>query len=138
MASKSLTYLIYDDLVKAVDGIGKKTFLGRPKTVSGELVNFIVIQPMTTLQGRVAGKRDVMVDCYGIIDIYSKAKTDGTLNVSTHTTLVQKVLDKFDPPYNGDNIVASNPKELLTGDDKNGYQVTKLTLRIRTKFNVRK
>lgn len=137
MANKSLAYLIYDDLAKAVNGIAKKTFLGRPKDTPTELANFIVIQPTTSLLGRVAGKRDVMVDCYGVMDVYSKAKTDGTLNVGTHTSLVQKVLDVFDPALDGEHIVATDPRELLTGIDETGYQVTKLTFKLRTKFNVR-
>ena len=135
MAKKSLTYLIYNDLSAAVNGLAKKTFFGRPKTTNEELTDFLVIQPMTTLNGWVARDRDMVADCYGTIDVYCKAKSDGTLNVNTQTVLVQKVVDKF--PINGVHITATNPRELLTGEDNTGYQVTRITFRVRTKLNAR-
>ena len=55
MAKKSLIYLVYNDLVSAVSGIGKKTFLDRPKNGTEELANFVVVDIPTELRGRVKG-----------------------------------------------------------------------------------
>lgn len=135
MARKPLIYLIYDDLVAAVKGIGKKTYLDRPKNGNEELANFVVVDISTELRGRVKGDFNFTVDSYGTISVFCKAKTDSTLNISIQSELTQKVLDVF--PINGKHITASHPSVLMQGEDGYGYQVTEITFRLRTKFNAR-
>lgn len=132
---KPLTYLIYNDLVTAVKGIGKQTFLSRPKTASDELVNFIVVDIPTEIRGRVKGDFNFTVDCYGTISVFCKAKTDSTPNITMQSELSQKVLDLF--PINGKHITASNPRILMQGEDGYGYHVTQITFKLRTKLNAR-
>ena len=132
---KPLIYLIYDDLVSAVNGIGKKTFLDRPKSGSEELANFIVIDLPTELRGMVKGSFDVLADCYGTFYVFCKAKTDATINIGAQSTLIQKVLDVF--PINGKHIVATNPSLLMRSEDGYGYQVTQISFALRTKLNAR-
>lgn len=132
---KPLIYLIYNDLVNAVKGIGKKTFLDRPNSGTDELVNFIVVDIPTEISGLLKGKVEVLANCYASYDIFCKAKTDATLNIGAQSELAQKVLDLF--PINGKHIVASKPKILMQGEDGYGYQVTKITFSLRTKFNAR-
>jgi hypothetical protein len=132
---KPLLYLVYQDLVGAVNGIGKKTFLDRPKTGTEDLANFIVIDIPTEIKGMVKGNFGVMADTYGTFSVFCKAKSDATLNIGTQSDLTQKVLDLF--PINGKHITASRPTVLLQGEDGYGYQVTQISFKIRTKFNAR-
>jgi hypothetical protein len=133
--SKSLLYLIYEDLVKAVKGIGVKTFLDRPKNGQSDLANFVVINIPTEIRGRVKGKISVMANSYGTFSVYCKAKTDSTLNVNAQGSLVDLVLDLF--PINGEHITATEPRFLMQGEDGYGYQVTQITFKLRTKFNIK-
>ena len=97
--------------------------------------NLIVIEPLTTIYGKIAGDEDVMAECYGTYSVYCKAKTDNTININAQTTLVQKVKDVF--PINTKHITATKPRELMRGADGNGFQVTQITFKLRTKFNAR-
>lgn len=135
MAKKALLYLIYDDLTNAVNGIAKKTFLGRPEPIGTDVASLIVIDIPTEIRSRIAGSYEMSVDCYATFSVYCKAKTDRTLNVSSQSDLTQKVLDVF--PINGKCIVCSKPTVLLQGFDKTGYQVTQISFKLRTKFNAR-
>ena len=135
MAGKPLIYLVYSDLVEAVKGIGKKTFLDRPKDTSEELANFIVIDIPTEIRGLVKGNADVTSECYGTYSVFCKAKTDRTLNIGAQSDLTQKVLDVF--PINGKHVTATKPTVLMQGEDGYGYQVTQITFKLRTKLNAR-
>ena len=57
---KSILYLIYDDLSKAVKGIGSKTFFGRPEPVGQDIANFIVIDIPTEIRSRIKGSYDML------------------------------------------------------------------------------
>lgn len=135
MANKPLIYLVYNDLVEAVNGIGKKTFLDRPKNSNEELANFIVIDIPTEIRGLLKGNADVTSECFGTISVFCKAKTDRTLNIVAQSDLTQKVLDVF--PINGEHVTATKPTVLMQGEDGYGYQVTQITFRLRTKLNAR-
>lgn len=135
MTRRPLIYLVYEDLVEAVKGIGKKTFLDRPKETSEELTNFIVVDLPTELRGSVKGNIDVTSKCFGTFSVFCKAKTDRTLNIGAQSELIQKVLDVF--PVNGKHVTASNPTVLMQGEDGYGFQVTQITFKLRTKFNSR-
>ena len=135
MAGKPLIYLVYSDLVEAVKGIGKKTFLDRPKDTKEELANFIVIDIPTEIRGLVKGNADVTSECYGTYSVFCKAKTDRTLNIGAQSDLTQKVLDVF--PISGKHVTATKPTVLMQGEDGYGYQVTQITFKLRTKLNAR-
>lgn len=135
MAKEPLIYLVYSDLVEAVSGIGKRTFLDRPKNGKEELANFVVVDIPTELRGRVKGDFNFTVKSYGTISVFCKAKTDSTLNIKLQSELTQKVLDIF--PINGKHITASNPTVLMQGEDGYGYQVTQIAFKLRTKLNAR-
>ena len=132
---KSLIYLIYSDLVGAVNGIGKKTYLDRPKSGTEELANFIVVDIPTEIRGMVKGSVDFKADCYGTFSVFCKAKTDATINIGSQSELTQKVLDLL--PINGKYITASRPRVLMQGEDGYGYQVTQITFSLHTKTNAR-
>lgn len=130
MAEKPMIYRIYDDLVKAVSGIGKKTFLERPSTLQQELTDFVVITIPTEIRQRVKGGSDFRSGAYGLFSVYCKAKTDGTINIGAQSSLVEQVINVF--PIAGETIEASNPTILMRGDDGYGYQVTQITFKLRT------
>lgn len=136
MERKPLIYLIYDDLVNAVKGIAKKTFLDRPKNLQEETQNFIVVDIPADIYGRVKGDLTVMAACYGVFYIFVKSKTDGTPNIDSQTRLTDSVLKAF--PINGEHITASEPSVLMKGNDGYGYHVTTITFKLRTKFNADK
>lgn len=135
MERKALLYQIYDDLVKSVNGIARKTYLDRPKNTGSELANFIVIDIPTEIRGRLKGNSDVTAECYGTFSVFCKAKTDRTPNIVTQSSLVQSVLDVF--PINKPHVTATRPTVLMQGEDGYGYQVTQITFKLRTKFNAR-
>lgn len=135
MEKKPLIYLIYDDLVDAVRGIGDKVFLDRPKNTPEELQSFVVVNIPTEIRSRLKGKIDVSSECYGSYSIFCKAKSDRTLNIGIQSTLTQKVLDVF--PINGVHVTATNPTLLMQGEDGFGFQVTQITFKLRTKLNAR-
>lgn len=132
---KALAELIYDDLTDAVKGIAKKTFLDRPNNTSEELTSFIVIELPTEIHGRVKGSFDFTAGCYGLFSVFCKSKKDGTPNIVTQSRLAQNVIDLF--PINGKYIVATDPAQLMKGSDGNGFQVTEISFRLRTRFNAR-
>ena len=133
--SKSILYLIYEDLVNAVKGIGGKTFLDRPKLCQSDLSDFIVVTIPTEIRGRIKGDISVMVNSYGIFSIYCKAKTDRTLNINAQGDITDQILDLF--PIKGEHITATEPRVLMQGEDGYGYQVTQITFKLRTKFNIK-
>ena len=135
MAEKQpMDVLIYGDLVKAVDGICQRTFIERrPKTLPEEIKNFIVIQLPAELYGTVAGSFDFQQMGNGVLSIFSKAKTDGTLNVNAHSALVQKVVDLF--CIRGEHVTANIIGKRQRGEDGYGYQYTEIYFGLRTKVN---
>lgn len=134
-SKKPLVYLIYGDLTDAVKGIGKKTFLDRPKSVEKELDNFIVVDIPTEIRRSIKGSIDFKANGYGTFSVFVKAKTDGTPNIGSESELVQRVLDVF--PINGKHVKATNPSILIQGDDGFGFHVTQITFKLGTKFNAR-
>lgn len=133
-SNRPLIYLVYEDLVNAVDGIGVKTFLSRPKVTAEELEDFIVIDIPTEIHGRIKGSLGVMAGCYGTFSVFCKAKSDSTLNIGKQGNIIQTVLDLF--PINSEHVSATNPTILMQGYDGYGFQVTQITFNIRTKFNI--
>lgn len=133
MASKPLIYLIFDDLVAAVNGIAEKTYLDRPKLIAEEVKNFIVVDIPTEIRGRLKGDMDVMAGCYAVYYVFVRSKTNGTPNIGSQTSIVESVLNAF--PISTKHITATEPSVLMKGDDGYGFHVTTITFKLRTKFN---
>jgi len=126
-----MIYQIHNDLVAALKPLGKKVFLGRPKTLASEQHDFIVVRVATSIHSTIKGGINVSTDCYGTFTVYCKAKSDGTLNIGAQSALVQQVVDLF--PIVGESISAVNPEILLQGEDGYGFHATQITFRIRYK-----
>lgn len=134
MAKTSLLYLIYNDLTEALKGKGYPIYFGRPTNLPEKTTAFLVIELPVELLGRVAGDMKVMADTFGLISMYVKAKSNGTMNIEAQGDGTEIVTDVF--PINTDNITASKPRILVSGNDGDGYHVTKITFKLRTKFNI--
>lgn len=133
---KPLIYLIYDDIINAVQLTGIRVFAGRrPKMVDESLTHFATVNIETALRGTIKGPIDVRSQCYGTVSVFCKAKEDGTLNLKMHTSLVQMVQDLF--PINGSHMTASRPGVLMDGEDGYGFQVTTISFLVKTKLNAR-
>ena len=131
---KPMDVLIYGDLVKAVEGISKQIFIERrPKVLKDEVKDFILIQIPSETRGTVVGDFDFMQKGYGVLSVFTKAKTDGTMNVNAHSTLVQKLVDVF--VINGEHIVANIIGKRQWGEDGYGFQYTEIYFDFRTKIN---
>lgn len=130
MANDTFLYKIYNDLVNAAEKTGKPVYLERPKSLKSEVTQFIVVSLPAQIYGMVKGGLDFRSGSNGLISVFCKAKTDGTMNVNAQSSLTQSVLDLF--PIAGDAIEASNPAILMQGNDGFGYQVTQITFKLRT------
>lgn len=126
-----MIYKIHNDLVAALKPLGKKVFIGRPKTLASEQHDFIVVKVETSIHAMIKGGINVYTDCYGTFTVFCKAKSDGTLNIGAQSALVQQVIDLF--PIVGENISAVSPEILMQGEDGYGFHATQITFRIRYK-----
>lgn len=130
MAEKAFIYRIYDDLVAAVETVKVPVFLERPKALKSEVTQFVVITLPAQIYGTAKGGLGFRSASNGMVSVYCKAKTDGTININAQSSLVQQVLDVF--PISGETVEASNPSILISGADGFGYQVTQITFKLRT------
>jgi len=126
-----MLYKIHNDLVAALKPLGKKVFLGRPKTLANEQHDFIVVRVETSIRNTIKGGINASSDCYGTFTVYCKAKSDGTINIGAQSALVQQVIDLF--PIVGTDISAVSPVILMQGEDGYGFHATQITFRIRYK-----
>lgn len=131
MANDTFLYKIFNDLVNAANKTGKPVYLERPKSIGSEVAQFVVITLPAQIYGMVKGGLGFRSGSNGLISVFCKAKTDGTMNVNAQSNLVQQVLDLF--PITGDVVEASNPAILMQGNDGYGYQVTQISFKLRTK-----
>ena len=130
MENNSFLYNIYNDLVNAAKKTGKPVFIGRPKTINSETSQFVVVSLPAQVYGMTKGGLDFRSGSNGLISVFCKAKTDGTMNVNAQSNITQEVLDLF--PIVGNTVEASNPAILIQGYDGYGYQVTQITFKLRT------
>lgn len=130
MANDTFLYKVFNDLVNAAKKTGKPVYLERPKSLKSEVTQFVVVSLPAQIYGMVKGGLGFRSGSNGLISVFCKAKTDGTMNVNAQSNLVQQVLDLF--PIVGDAVEASNPAILMQGSDGYGYQVTQITFKLRT------
>ena len=130
MENDTFLYKVFNDLVNAAEKTGKPVYLERPKSLKSEVTQFVVVSLPAQIYGMVKGGLDFRSASNGLISVFCKAKTDGTMNVNAQSNLVQQVLGLF--PIVGDAVEASNPAILMQGSDGYGYQVTQITFKLRT------
>lgn len=129
---------IYYDMGNAVNGICDKTFSrNRPKAVDTKLNSFIVVGiPYSIRNNEISD--DGRYNDYSTtaqIEVYVRNKTSrGNTNcfdLSTMDEKVSRVLRLF--PLSTANITLTRPSIMIQSDDGNGFDVTIITCRLKTK-----
>ena len=137
MAKKTPISAIYTDLVTALSVVieSKYIFLGgRPDTSSESMNKFAVIELPVGIEDIAVGRKKFSLSTTGVVYLFVKAKSNGTLNVNTTSDFVESVCGVF--PVNGDYCEAYNPSVLMKGADEYGYQTVSITFDINTKAYV--
>ena len=129
---------IYYDLGNAVKGVCDKIYpRNRPKSVEDRPNSYIVVKlPSVIINNEI--NSDGSYNDYTTtaqIEIYVRdkvsAKNPNTFDVATVDEKVKAVLEMF--PISTDNILVSNPRVTLQTDDGDGFSVTIIQGRLRTK-----
>ena len=129
---------IYYDLGNAVKGVCDKIYpRNRPKSVEDRPNSYIVVKlPSVIINNEI--NSDGNYNDYTTtaqIEIYVRdkvsAKNPNTFDVAAVDEKVRAVLEKF--PISTDNILVSNPRVTLQTDDGDGFSVTIIQGRLRTK-----
>jgi len=129
---------IYYDLGNAVKGVCDKIYpRNRPKSVEDRPNSYIVVKlPSVIINNEI--NSDGSYNDYTTtaqIEIYVRdkvsAKNPNTFDVAAVDEKVRAVLEKF--PISTDNILVSNPRVTLQTDDGDGFSVTIIQGRLRTK-----
>ena len=112
----------------------KYVFIGnRPDKTADTMTQFLVVELPAEILNLTAGNDDFAYRTIAVIYCYYKAKTNTTMNINGQTGLAYQVKRGF--PYIAKHITATRPRVLHEGYDKNGFHVTTITFRLRTKPN---
>ena len=129
---------IYYDLGNAVKGVCDKIYpRNRPKSVEDRPNSYIVVKLPSVIINNEINDSGAYNDytTTAQIEIYVRdkvsAKNPNTFDVATVDEKVRAVLGKF--PISTDNILVSNPRITLQTDDGDGFSVTIIQGRLRTK-----
>lgn len=122
------------DFVAGITGNRKIIFLDRrPDKTEDSMTQFVVITLPAEIKDIVAGSSDFALKTTGILYCYNRAKSNATLNLNSQSQFAYSIKKGF--PLNAEHITATKPTLLMEGYDGNGFHVTSLTFRLRTKPN---
>lgn len=129
---------LYNDIGNAVKGVCDKVYArNRPKSVDERIGSYIVVYFPSSIYNNEINSDGSYNDytTTAQIEIYVRdkvsAKNPNTFDVSTVDEKVREVLSKF--PISTDNILVSSPRVTLQADDGDGFSVTIIQGRLRTK-----
>lgn len=129
---------LYNDIGNAVKGVCDKVYArNRPKSVDERIGSYIVVYFPSSIYNNEINSDGSYNDytTTAQIEIYVRdkvsAKNPNTFDVSAVDEKVREVLSKF--PISTDNILVSNPRITLQADDGDGFSVTIIQGRLRTK-----
>lgn len=129
---------IYCDLGNAVKGICDNVYpRNRPKAIDAKVNSYVVVEIPYVIRNNEINSNGIYNDytTTAQIEIYVRdkvsAKNPNKFDVSTVDEKVREVLSKF--PISTDNILVSNPRITLQADDGDGFSVTIIQGRLRTK-----
>lgn len=129
---------LYYDIGNAVKGICDKVYpRNRPKSVDTKIDSYIVVYfPSSIYNNEISDSGSyndytttAQIEVY-VRDTVSSANPNG-FNVSKVEKKVKAVLEKF--PISTKNILVSNPRITLQDDDGDGFSVTIIQGKLRTK-----
>ena len=138
MATKTPITLIYTDIVNALSQVieSKYVFLGRPNnSMNGDspMNKFVVVELPVPIDDIAHGKKKFVLTTTGVLFLFTKSKSNNTLNLNTASDFIANVEGVF--PYTGKVCSISNPSVMMRGADEYGYQVTSITFDLQTKVN---
>lgn len=129
---------LYDDMGKAVQGICKRVYpRNRPKSLDSRLDSYIVVSFPSFIYNNEIDDKGSYNDYSTIaqIEIYIRDKNDAKnpnlINISDVDKAVKAVMERF--PISTDNILVTSPQITLQTDDGNGFSVTIIQGKLRTK-----
>ena len=129
---------LYFDVGNAMKGICDKLYSrNRPKAVDTKINSYIVVYFPSSIYNNEMNSSGVYNDFTTItqIELYVRDKNSAsnphTLDVSSVDEKVKAVMDKF--PISTKNIIVTNPMITMQTDDGDGYSVTIIQGRLRTK-----
>lgn len=127
---------IHTDLVNAVSSVISSSLVfpgGRPSVAESDkpMSKFLVIELPAAIKDYAFGNKKFMLTTTGVFYLYSKAKSNGTLNLNAMSDFVSSIEDLF--PINGDYCSATSPRILMNGADRHGYQVVTISFDLQTK-----
>ena len=129
---------LYFDIGNAMKGVCDKVYArNRPKSVDERIGSYIVVYFPSSIYNNEINSEGSYNDytTTAQIEIYVRdkvsAKNPNTFDVATVDEKVRAVLGKF--PISTDNILVSNPRVTLQTDDGDGFSVTIIQGRLRTK-----
>ena len=129
---------LYYDIGTAVKGICDKVYpRSRPKSVDTKIDSYIVVYFPSVIRNNEISDNGayndytttVQIEVY-VRDTVSSANPNG-FNISKVDEKVQAVLEKF--PISTKNILVSTPRITLQDDDGNGFSVTIIQGKLRTR-----
>lgn len=129
---------MYQDLWNALDGICDRTYLrSRPKSVDTAVGSYIVIELPYSIKNAEIDFEGTYNDYVTTaqIGIYVRDKISASkpngFDVCAMDEKVKAVLGKF--PIASDNILATRPRVTMQGDDGDGFGITIIQGRLRTR-----
>lgn len=129
---------LYFDIGNAMKGVCDKVYArNRPKSVDERIGSYIVVYFPSSIYNNEINSDGSYNDytTTAQIEIYVRdkvsAKNPNTFDVATVDEKVRAVLGKF--PISTDNILVSSPRVTLQTDDGDGFSVTIIQGRLRTK-----
>lgn len=102
----------------------------RPKTVSENYDNFIVVSLPVMLYNKTYGVGYGMTTSYARIEIFVKDR-NGVEQTAKLDDMVQKCIDRF--PINTELVTMSRPRVVLSGTDGYGFHVATIQASFITK-----
>lgn len=129
---------LYFDVGNAMKGVCDRVFpRNRPKAVGKKINSYIVVFFPSSIYNNEMNSDGAYNDYSTTIqiEVYVKDKASAdnpnTLDVSQVDEKVKAVMDKF--PISTKNIIVTNPMITMQTDDGDGYSVTIIQGRLRTK-----
>lgn len=102
----------------------------RPKTLSENLSEFMVVSLPVMLYNKTYGKGYGVTSSYARIEIYVKDR-DGLEQTAKLDDMISRVTEKF--PINTDFITISRPRVVLSGADGYGFHIATIQASFITK-----
>ena len=129
---------LYFDVGNAMKGVCDRVFSrNRPKAVDKKINSYIVVFFPSSIYNNEMNSDGAYNDYSTTlqIEVYVKDKVSAdnpnTLDVTIVDEKVKAVMDKF--PISTKNIIVTNPRITMQTDDGDGYSVTIIQGRLRTK-----